>query len=75
MFDLLYLNGEPLVKKPFIERRQLLREYFKEHEGQWCFAKSLDTTAMEEVQEFLDESVKGVTSCIVTFHIYDAIIF
>ncbi|KAK9503584.1 hypothetical protein O3M35_010113 [Rhynocoris fuscipes] len=59
MFDLLYLNGEPLVKEPFIKRRALLKEYFKEVEGQWSFATSLDTTKMEEVQEFLEESVKG----------------
>lgn len=59
MFDLLYLNGESLVKKPFIERRNLLKQYFKESEGQWSFATSLDTTTMEEVQEFLEESVKG----------------
>lgn len=59
MFDLLYLNGEPLVRKPFAERRSLLREHFKEAEGQWAFAKCLDTTTMEEVQEFLEESVKG----------------
>ncbi|GJQ70900.1 hypothetical protein Trydic_g817 [Trypoxylus dichotomus] len=59
MFDLLYLNGESLVKKPFNERRTLLKTHFKEHEGQWCFATSLDTKTMEEVQEFLEESIKG----------------
>lgn len=59
MFDLLYLNGEPLVKKQFGERRSLLKSYFKEHEGQWRFATCFDTSTMEEVQEFLEESVKG----------------
>ncbi|EFA01343.2 DNA ligase isoform X1 [Tribolium castaneum] len=59
MFDLLYLNGESLVKKPFIERRNLLKEHFKEVEGEWCFVTSLDTNTMEEVQEFLEESIKG----------------
>ncbi|XP_044584062.1 DNA ligase 1 isoform X1 [Cotesia glomerata] len=59
MFDLLYFNGEPLVKKPFKERRELLKEHFKEVEGEWYFATSLDTTTMEEVQEFLEVSVKG----------------
>ncbi|XP_074105961.1 DNA ligase 1 isoform X2 [Cotesia typhae] len=59
MFDLLYFNGEPLVKKPFAKRRELLREHFKEVEGEWYFATSLDTTTMEEVQEFLEVSVKG----------------
>ncbi|CAD6206873.1 GSCOCG00010114001-RA-CDS [Cotesia congregata] len=59
MFDLLYFNGEPLVKKPFKTRRELLKEHFKEVEGEWYFATSLDTTTMEEVQEFLEVSVKG----------------
>lgn len=59
MFDLLYLNGEPLIKKPFIERRTLLRKHFKEVEGEWAFANHLDTTTMEEVQEYLEDSVKG----------------
>ncbi|XP_034182592.1 DNA ligase 1 isoform X1 [Osmia lignaria lignaria] len=59
IFDLLYLNGEPLVKQPFIKRRALLKENFKEAEGEWKFANHLDTSSMEEVQDFLDESVKG----------------
>lgn len=62
MFDLLYFNGEPLVRKSFAERRAVLREHFKEHEGEWFFAKSLDTTVMEEVEEFLEESIKGKKS-------------
>ncbi|KAK2582984.1 hypothetical protein KPH14_009034 [Odynerus spinipes] len=59
MFDLLYLNNESLVKKPFIERRRLLRENFTEVTGEWKFATSLDTSQVEEVEEFLDESIKG----------------
>lgn len=59
MFDLLYLNGEPLVQQPFIKRRELLKEHFNEETGKWKFATSLDTSTMEEVQTFLDESVKG----------------
>lgn len=59
MFDLLYFNGESLVQKSFAERRAILKENFKDAEGEWAFAKSLDTTTMEEVQEFLEESVKG----------------
>lgn len=59
MFDLLYLNGEPLVQQPFIKRRELLKKNFKEVIGEWKFATSLDTSTMEQVQDFLDESVKG----------------
>merc|ERR1719348_1830667 len=57
-FDLLYLNGESLVKKNFIERRQLLRDNFKEVEGEFSYAKSVDGTTTEEIQEALDESIK-----------------
>lgn len=59
MFDLLYLNDEPLVKMPFSKRRELLKKHFKEVEGEWKFANSMDTTTMEEVEDFLNESVKG----------------
>lgn len=59
MFDLLYLNGESLVQQPFIKRRELLRKNFKEVTGEWKFATNLDTSTMEQVQDFLDESVKG----------------
>lgn len=59
MFDLLYLNGEPLVTQPFSERRRLLLENFQEVAGDWKFATSLDTSDIDELQSFLNESVKG----------------
>ncbi|XP_075220977.1 DNA ligase 1 isoform X2 [Lycorma delicatula] len=59
IFDLLYLNGRSLVKEPLAERRRLLKENFVEVEGKFSFAKSMDSTTMEDVQEFLEESVKG----------------
>ena len=57
-FDILYLNGEALVRKSFRERRDLLRSHFKEVEGEFIFAKSGDPDTMEVVQELLEESVK-----------------
>uniref|UniRef100_A0A182PAL8 DNA ligase n=1 Tax=Anopheles epiroticus TaxID=199890 RepID=A0A182PAL8_9DIPT len=59
MFDLLYLNGEPLVEKPFVERRDMLYKHFREIEGQWKYATRLDTGDLDELQRFLDEAVKG----------------
>jgi DNA ligase-1 len=59
MFDLLYLNGKAFVREPFFKRRSLLREKFHEVEGEFRFATSIDTSTMEEVQDFLEESVKG----------------
>lgn len=69
MFDLLYFNDEPLVKEPFHKRRELLLNNFKEVEGEWKFATSLDTTKMEEVQDFLEESVKGKFHYLLQFEI------
>ena len=66
-FDLLYLNGEALVRKPFRERRQLLQDHFHAVEGEFHFAKSADPDTMEEVQELLEESVKGMAKCLACF--------
>jgi DNA ligase-1 len=59
MFDLLYFNGEPLVEESLQKRRELLKKHFKEVEGEWCFARNLDVQSVDEVQYFLDESIKG----------------
>lgn len=59
MFDLLYLNGEPLINEPFFKRRELLYEHFQEKEGEWMFATKLDTGDLGELQIFLEEAVKG----------------
>lgn len=59
IFDLLYFNGVSLVTKPLSERRKILMEHFQEVEGEWQFATALDTTDMDEVQQFLEESIKG----------------
>lgn len=58
-FDLLYLNGESLLQKPLGERRKLLLENFQEVEGKFTFAIGKDATKMSEIEEFLDESIKG----------------
>lgn len=58
-FDLLYLNGKSLVRETLRKRRELLRESFNEIEGQFVFAKSIDSTNTDDIAEFLDESVKG----------------
>ncbi|XP_029710593.1 DNA ligase 1 isoform X2 [Aedes albopictus] len=59
MFDLLYLNGKPLVERPFIERRELMYKNFNEFEGEWKYATRLDTGDIDELQRFLDEAIKG----------------
>ncbi|KAI7809612.1 DNA ligase 1 [Triplophysa rosa] len=57
-FDLLYLNGESLVREPLSKRRALLQESFEEREGEFVFAKSLDSDNTESIGEFLEQSVR-----------------
>ncbi|MBZ3884305.1 DNA ligase 1 [Sciurus carolinensis] len=57
-FDLIFLNGESLVREPLSLCRQLLREHFVETEGEFVFATSLDTKDTEQITEFLEQSVK-----------------
>ncbi|KAF8525060.1 DNA ligase I [Hysterangium stoloniferum] len=57
-FDLLFLNGEPLLQKSLVERRKMLREHFQPVDGEFQFAKSSDGETIEEIQLFLEESVK-----------------
>jgi len=57
-FDLLYLNGETLVTKPFKERRGLLRKHFNAVENEFQYAKFIDGNTCEEIQEALEESIK-----------------
>ena len=49
---------QTLLKKDLAGRRDLLREHFQAVEGQFAFAKSSDAHAVEEIQTFLDESIK-----------------
>ncbi|ORY88006.1 ATP-dependent DNA ligase [Protomyces lactucae-debilis] len=57
-FDLLYLNGEALLHKSLRERRELLRGAFKEVDGEFIFAKAFDGETADEIQMFLEQSVK-----------------
>ncbi|XP_056652793.1 DNA ligase 1 [Monodelphis domestica] len=57
-FDLIYLNGQSLIREPLSRRRQLLRENFIETEGEFVFATSLDTEDTEQMADFLEQSVK-----------------
>jgi DNA ligase-1 len=58
-FDLLYLNGQPLVTEPLIKRRELLYSSFNPVEGEFQFAQSMTAHNIEDIQVFLDDSVAG----------------
>ncbi|CAG8942203.1 unnamed protein product [Penicillium salamii] len=53
-FDLMYLNGEPLLDRPFRERRELLRSLFVEIPRHFTWVKSIDARSAdsETVLEF-----------------------
>ncbi|KAJ6262707.1 LOW QUALITY PROTEIN: hypothetical protein Dda_1263 [Drechslerella dactyloides] len=59
-FDLMQLNGEELLARPFRERRRLLREEFVEVDRRFTWVKSLDATADEQdaVLEFFRGSLQ-----------------
>ncbi|XP_029580672.1 uncharacterized protein LOC115169314 isoform X2 [Salmo trutta] len=60
-FDLLYLNGEPNCQKnAFICSRALLKESFEEKEGEFVFARPIDSDNTDTIVEFLEQSVRGV---------------
>jgi len=58
-FDLLYLNGESLVREPFRKRRELLHSAFIEVDDEFKFARYSDASTTEEIGEFLRDAVAG----------------
>ncbi|KAH9579949.1 DNA ligase [Trypanosoma melophagium] len=57
-FDILYFNGEPQTGKTLSERRQLLYSYFTPIQAKFQFAEHLDSNNVEDIQSFLDKSIK-----------------
>ena len=58
-FDLMYLNGESLLDRPFRERRGLLRSLFVEVPYQFTWVKSIDATSIDS--EIVLEFFKSAT--------------
>ena len=55
---LLISRAQPLLRKNLTERRELLQKHFEPVEFEFQFAKSSDSEKTEDIQAFLDESVK-----------------
>ena len=55
-FDLLYLNGESLLKFPLWKRLSMLRDHFVETSG-FTFARSIDIPALSESSPNLDRTL------------------
>ncbi|KAL7813177.1 ATP-dependent DNA ligase [Trichoderma aethiopicum] len=60
-FDLMYLNGQSLLNRPFRERRELLRSLFIEVPHHFTWVKSLDATSgdSEAVLEFFKSALEN----------------
>ncbi|KAJ2686838.1 ATP-dependent DNA ligase Cdc17 [Coemansia sp. RSA 1285] len=58
VFDILYLNGEPLIRMPLRKRRELLHANFTPVENKFQYAVSKDLVNVEDIQEFLELSIK-----------------
>ncbi|KAK3385703.1 ATP-dependent DNA ligase [Podospora didyma] len=60
-FDLMYLNGQPLMDRSFRERRDMLRSLFVEIPYRFTWVKSLDATSQESevVLDFFKSAVES----------------
>lgn len=58
-FDLLYFNGQSLVREPFRKRRELLHNAFVEVDDEFKFARYSDANTTDEIANSLHESVAG----------------
>ena len=58
-FDLLFLNGVPLLRTPLAERRRLLRSAFVEVPDRFSFAVSGESTDLDAISAMLGDAVKG----------------
>ncbi len=57
MFDLLYVNGEDYTIKPYLERREKLREVVEETD-RTKIAKAIVTDNIKELEKFFQEAVE-----------------
>ncbi|KAI5959604.1 cdc17 [Candida pseudojiufengensis] len=57
-FDLLYYNDQSLITKPLNERREIMIKHLKPLEGKFQFATAKDSTSLEVLQQFLDQSIR-----------------
>ncbi|KAI8383220.1 probable DNA ligase 1 [Nakaseomyces glabratus] len=58
-FDILLHNDMRLINEPLSKRREVLHEVTKPVEGEFQYATQMTTSNLDELQKFLDESVKN----------------
>lgn len=55
MFDLLYLNGQSILKKSTMYRKKNMRACIKEVSGRLEFTKEFSGTSAKDIREKMDE--------------------
>ncbi len=58
IFDCLYINGESLIKKSFVERRRVLEKIIKEEKNKIRLAIQIITEDEKEAEEFFKKSLE-----------------
>ncbi|KAA8550313.1 hypothetical protein F0562_001997 [Nyssa sinensis] len=58
-FDILYLNGKPLLQEQLNVRREHLYNSFEEEPGYFQFATAITSNDLEEIQKFLENAVNS----------------
>ncbi|KAG9449522.1 hypothetical protein H6P81_009487 [Aristolochia fimbriata] len=56
-FDILYLNGQSLLREQLKDRREHLYDSFEEVKGEFQFATSIASNDLEEIQKFLGDAL------------------
>ena len=74
LFDVLYLNGEPLHRKPYLERRRILEGLFTPNDS-FRTATQIVSDDPEEVQKFFDESINSGCEGVVAKNVADQSIY
>lgn len=58
-FDILYLNGQPLLHEQLKVRKEELYDSFVEVPGEFRFATAITSNDLEEIQKFLENAVSS----------------
>ena len=74
LFDVIYLNGEPMHKKPYLERRRILEGLFTPNDS-FRTATQIVSDDPEEVQKFFDESINSGCEGIVAKNVSEQSIY
>lgn len=59
LFDAIYVDGESLINKPFLERRKILEKIIKPISGKIQLAKQITTDDLKEMEKFYKSALEA----------------